>query len=73
MASRKLEVIISGDSTSLERAFGRAGKQSQTFGQKLGKAAKIGGLALGAMGIALGKIGWDEFAQGRSPPRRPPR
>src|SRR3990167_665776 len=33
--ARKLEVTIVGDASSLERAFGRAGRSSQSFGDKL--------------------------------------
>lgn len=53
MARRKIEVIISGDTSSLERAFGRAGTSAKGFGRSLGSvsvgaAAAIGGLVLAA-------------------------
>jgi len=57
---RKLEVVISGDSRSLENAFRRSGKASQSFGRKLvGGAGKgfavIGkGGALAAVAVGVG-------------------
>lgn len=66
MASRKLEVEIVGDASSLERAFGKAQKSSS----KLGGALKTGvvgaaagaGAALAGLGVAA-KIGFDEFSE----------
>jgi hypothetical protein len=46
--SRKLTVVIAGDSSSLEHALHRAGIQADGFGSKLGHVAKMAGLALGA-------------------------
>jgi phage-related protein len=67
MASRKLEVEITGDSTSLARAFGRAGKSGNSFGHALTGLAKtaglvVGGAALGGLAIVL-KQGAAEFSQ----------
>lgn len=61
MAERKLEVKILGDSRSLERAFGRSARASDTFGRKLGRGAGKGLLLVGkgaaiagaAVGIGL--------------------
>src|SRR5262245_13680739 len=50
MPSRKLEVEIIGDASSLNRALGSAGKSSGTLGARLGGLAKAAGLA----GVALG-------------------
>lgn len=57
MASRKLEVVIVGDSRGLEKAFGRAEKATDSFGKKatsgLSSLAK-GGLVTAAVGgVAL--------------------
>jgi len=57
--SRKLEVIITGDTKSLERAYDRAGKKSKSFGASLGgmsKFAKLGaaGAAACCTGAAVG-------------------
>lgn len=50
--ARKLEVEIVGDDRSLQRALGRAGKQSDSFGKKLGGLGKTAGLVAGGAGIA---------------------
>lgn len=67
MPARKLQVEIIGDSKSLERAFGRASKQTGRFGSALGTFAKTGALALGAAGVggalAVLKTGFDEAAE----------
>lgn len=55
MPKRKLEVVIAGDSRSIERAFKRSGKASESFGRKLGKGAGKGALLLGG-GIATAAI-----------------
>ncbi len=56
MASRKIEVAITGSSSDLERAFKRSGKAAETFGHKmkggLGSLAKGVGVA-GAVGVGL--------------------
>lgn len=53
--SQKIQIEITGDSKDLERALGRAGKSTQTFGEKVAKGAKVAGLALGAGLLVLGK------------------
>jgi hypothetical protein len=40
MAQRKLEVVFVGDTASLDRAVGKAGKSTDSFGGKLGKLTK---------------------------------
>lgn len=54
MAARKLEVQILGDAKSLERAFGKASKASDSFGAKVGggllNTAKVATVAAGAIG-----------------------
>lgn len=47
MAERKLEVKILGDSRSLERAFGRSARASDSFGKKIGRGAGKGLLMVG--------------------------
>lgn len=50
--ARKLEVVITGDTQSLERAFGRAGGATETFGHKFtaaaNRAANVAGIAIAA-------------------------
>jgi phage-related protein len=63
VASRTLNVTIVGDSSSLSKAFGQAGKDAQTFGKQMSRSAKITGLALvGGLGVAA-KIGFGELAE----------
>lgn len=73
MASRTLEVKITGDPNHLAGAFRKAGAESQTFGSRLrggaasglGALAKAGGLAALGVGVGLGaalKHGVSEFA-----------
>ncbi len=61
MAARKLEVQILGDAKSLERAFGKASKASDSFGSKVGggllKTAKVATVAAGAIGSLAGVMG----------------
>ena len=58
MASkRKLEVVITGDSRQLERAFGRAGKSSESFGRKLTRGAGKGMLFVGKTGAVAAVAG----------------
>lgn len=49
--ARKLQIEIVGDSSSYERALGRASNQSTGFASSLGRMAKMGALAAGAAGI----------------------
>jgi hypothetical protein len=61
----QVTLTFAGDTSSLERAVGRAGKA----GSKLGSALKGIGTAGAVAGfVALGaaaKVGWDEFMQGQ--------
>ena len=72
MASRTLEVRITGDPNHLAGAFRKAGAESQTFGSRLrggaasglGALAKAGGLAALGIGVGLAaalKVGVSEF------------
>ncbi len=62
MASRRIEVVLTGDSKSLERALGRGEKASGKFGKVLGGAALGAGAALAGLGVAA-KLGFDEFIE----------
>lgn len=53
MADRKLTVSILGDASSLERAFKKAGRSSDTFGSKVKRNLKFAALGAGAGGLAL--------------------
>lgn len=58
-ASRKLEVVIAGDSRQLERAFSRSAKASESFGKRVqGGAVKslkaVGLIAGGALVVGVG-------------------
>lgn len=55
MANRRLEVVITGDSRSLERAFGKAGASGSKFGDRIGRVAKASAVALAGAGV--GAIG----------------
>jgi hypothetical protein len=59
--ARKIEVIITGDAASLERALGRASKQATGFQKGLRSASIGAGVALAALGVAA-KVGFSEFA-----------
>ena len=50
----KLEVVISGDTKQLERAYGRAGKKSQSFGKKIAKLG-MNMAKMGEIGRAAGR------------------
>src|ERR1044072_5766405 len=50
--ARKLEVEIVGDDRSLQRALGRAGKSTDSFGGKVGRMGKTAGIAAGVGGLA---------------------
>ena len=64
MAERKLEVTIIGDASSLERALGRAGKQTSAFSNGLRQASFVAIGAFAAIGLAA-KIGFDELSEGQ--------
>lgn len=57
MATRKIEVAITGDASSLERAFRRSGAAADSFGNRMGgrvaKGMKVAGLLAGG-GLVLG-------------------
>lgn len=58
MATRKLEVLITGDASSLEKSLGKTQTAATGFAAKFGKVAKIGGvvgIAVGGAAVALGK------------------
>ena len=63
---RELKVIISGDSSSLNKAFKSAGRSSSKLGgslKTLGKVAAVGvGAAFAGLAVAL-KAGFDELAE----------
>jgi phage-related protein len=63
--ARELRVEIVGDASSLEKALGKAGKASSSFGDKVKKGAAIAGAAIGGGLAVAAKIGWDEFKQGQ--------
>lgn len=66
--ARKIQVEIIGDSSSLERAFRRAGGAGSKFGSAmrgLGKVAAVGvGGAFAGLAVIL-KTGFDELAEGQ--------
>lgn len=51
--ARKLEVVITGDSKGLERAYNRAGAATGRFGSKLGTLTKAGMIGAAVGGTAL--------------------
>jgi len=59
MATRKIEVAITGDSRTLERAFNRSGRAADSFGKKLNggvtrslaSLARVGAAATVALGV----------------------
>jgi hypothetical protein len=51
VADRKLIVEITGDTRGLERALGKAGRETETFGKKMGGMAKTAGIAAGAAAV----------------------
>ena len=63
--ARKIEVEITGDSSSLERALSRAGKSSQSNFTKISKAARVAGLALGGVLAGAAIVGFKELAEGQ--------
>lgn len=64
--ARKIQVEIIGDSSSLEKAFGRADKSSSKLGKSVSSLGKVGipilGGAIAAFGIAV-KNGFDELSE----------
>lgn len=57
MPTRRLEVIITGDTRSLERAYDRVNRKSTTLGGRfasLGKTAKLAGGAAGVYALSRG-------------------
>lgn len=57
MATRKIEVAITGDSRDLERAFRRSSKSADTFGRKIGRGAGKGLMFLGGGAAAAAVAG----------------
>jgi len=52
-SSRKLEVIVTGDASGLQKAFGSAGKSASSFGSKMAKAGKVAAVGFAAgVGVA---------------------
>jgi hypothetical protein len=58
VATRKLEVVITGDASSLEKALGKTEKQGRSFAKSMGKAGAAG--AVIGLGFAV-KAGISEF------------
>ncbi len=50
--ARKLEVVITGDARGLDRAYGQAGRATDSFGSKLSGMAKGGAIAAGVAAFA---------------------
>ena len=65
MAGNRIEIQVVGDTKDLERALGRATKSTQSNFQRMGKAAKIGGLAIAA-GLAVAVKRGIERVHGRA-------
>lgn len=65
--ARKLEVEIVGDASSLQRAFGQAGKSTSGFGKSMTRFGKLAALGLGAAGVggalAVLKTGFAEASE----------
>ena len=55
--TRVLKVGLAADISDFSKGLDKANKESQTFGDKLGSAAKAGALALAAAGAAAVKVG----------------
>jgi len=62
MASRRLEVTIVGDASSLHKAFGQAGNSASGFGSKMAKVGKIAAIGIG-VGIGVAAVAVTKFAQ----------
>lgn len=73
--ARKLEIEIVGNTSDVERAFGKVGKDAGGLQGVLGKAGRgiatvgkiAGGVALGGLAAlgAAAKVGFDEFSEGQ--------
>jgi len=57
MATRKIEVAITGDARSLERAFRRSARSGDDFGKRIGRGAGKGMLLLGGATAAAAIAG----------------
>jgi len=55
--TRVLKVGLAADISDFSKGLDKANKESQTFGEKMGTAAKAGALALAAAGAAAIKVG----------------
>lgn len=62
MASRKLEVFVTGDASGLSKAFGQAGKSASGFGDKMAKAGKIAAIGIG-VGVGVAAVAVTKFAK----------
>jgi hypothetical protein len=51
MATRKLEVVITGDATQLQQTLGKVSDQASGFGSAMKKAALPATVALGAVAV----------------------
>ena len=56
---RSFEVVLKGNTRSLQRAFQRAQKQTDTFGQRVRRVAKVAAAAAGALALSLGTAAVD--------------
>jgi hypothetical protein len=61
--ARKLEIQIVGDTKDLERALGRASKETESFGSKLSGMAKTAGIAAGAAALGGLVVAGEKFAE----------
>lgn len=55
--TRVLKVGLAADISDFSKGLDKANKESQTFGEKMGSAAKAGAIALAAAGAAAIKVG----------------
>jgi hypothetical protein len=61
--ARKIEVEITGDSRSLEKALDRTSKKSKSSFDKIGKAARAGALAIGGVLAGAAVVGFKELME----------
>lgn len=68
MATRKLEVQIVGDASSLQKALGNAGNSSSSLGSKLKSLGKVAAVGVGAAFVGMAAVvknGFGELAEGQ--------
>jgi hypothetical protein len=66
MARQRIQLEITGDSRSVERAFKNAGKAGSSFGQKMKSLGKVAAVGFGAIAVGVGlalKRGFSELAE----------